>query len=138
MITVIHEERESALPDARAGEAGGLWLHAADVERATGWSWKREGLCRGEVCVPLPARAAEQWVREDRLNLAAMWRASGRPAVHDDAARTWVLGVGAADRGEALASLQAPDFELPDLEGRKHRLSDYRGKRVFLASWASW
>jgi peroxiredoxin len=37
-----------------------------------------------------------------------------------------------------LQSLDAPDFELPDLAGRKHRLSDHRGKKVLLASWASW
>ena len=27
---------------------------------------------------------------------------------------------------------------LPDLAGRPHRLSDLRGRRVFLATWASW
>lgn len=41
-------------------------------------------------------------------------------------------------RRAALASLQAPDFELPDLDGKMHRLSDYRGKKVLLAAWASW
>jgi peroxiredoxin len=49
-----------------------------------------------------------------------------------------VLGEGAARRSDALASLQAPDFELPDLDGHLHRLSDCRGRRVFLATWASW
>jgi len=32
----------------------------------------------------------------------------------------------------------APDFELPDLLGRTHRLSDYQGKVVILNFWASW
>jgi hypothetical protein len=67
-----------------------------------------------------------------------MWRRSGQPVVHDAASHTWVLGTGAAQRGAALSSLEAPDFELPDLSGRAHRLSDYRGRKVFLASWASW
>jgi peroxiredoxin len=32
----------------------------------------------------------------------------------------------------------APDFALPDLEGRTHRLSAYRGKVVFLNLWTTW
>ena len=44
----------------------------------------------------------------------------------------------AADRSRDLESLEAPDFTLPDIEGKLHSLSDYRGKKVFLATWASW
>lgn len=33
---------------------------------------------------------------------------------------------------------QAPDFSLPDLQGKLHRLSDYRGRVVFLNLWATW
>lgn len=32
----------------------------------------------------------------------------------------------------------APDFSLSDLNGRMHRLSDYRGKVVVLNFWAAW
>ncbi len=32
----------------------------------------------------------------------------------------------------------APDFELPDLEDQTVRLSDFRGKVVFLNFWATW
>ena len=88
--------------------------------------------------MPLPPAAKHELVRDGRLNLAAMWRRSGQPVVHDSASRTWVLGTGAEQRGAALATLQAPDFELPDLDGRVHRLSHYRGRKVFLATWASW
>ena len=30
------------------------------------------------------------------------------------------------------------DFTLPDLDGKEHTLSDYRGKVVFLNFWATW
>ncbi|QOR65316.1 thiol-disulfide oxidoreductase ResA [Cytobacillus suaedae] len=32
----------------------------------------------------------------------------------------------------------APDFVLADLNGEKHRLSDYRGQGVFLNFWGTW
>lgn len=42
------------------------------------------------------------------------------------------LGVG-AEVGKL-----APNFELDDLDGVRHRLSDYRGKVVFINFWATW
>ncbi|MBL8289775.1 MAG: redoxin domain-containing protein [Rubrivivax sp.] len=146
MITVLHEQRETALPAALAGGED-LWLTAAEVLAATGWAWKPEGLCRGDVCVPLPAAegradgtaaAGGQLVRGERLNLAALWRRTGQPVAHEAASGAWAFGTGAGQRGAGLGSLQAPDFELPDLEGRAHRLSDFRGRRVFVVTWASW
>ena len=137
MITVLHDQRETRVPDASAaGEE--LWLDAATIDEATGWSWKPEGLCRDDVCVPVPPALRSALVRGDRLDLAALWRRSGHPVIHDAAWRTWVFGTGAAQRSATLASLQAPDFALPDLDGHVHTLSAYRGRKVFLATWASW
>ena len=42
-------------------------------------------------------------------------------------------GVTVAQVGEP-----APALELPDPQGRTHRLADYRGHRVLLNFWASW
>jgi hypothetical protein len=137
MITIICEQRETLLPDACAqGEQ--LWLDAAQLAQATGWQWKPEGLCLGEVCVPIPPGLAAQMVRGEQLDAAGAWRHMGHPVVHDAGGQTWVLGTGAAQRSQALESLVAPDFELPDLQGRMHRLSDFRGRKVFLVRWASW
>ena len=58
------------------------------------------------------------------------------PALTD--LRAWVLGTGARQRAAALTTLQAADFALPDLAGQMHHLSAYRGRKVFLATWASW
>ncbi|MCW5634040.1 MAG: hypothetical protein KIT17_11965 [Rubrivivax sp.] len=137
MITVLHEQRATPCPEGQAA-GDGLWLDAAAIERATGWAWKPEGLCHGDTCVPLPPAGADALVRDGRLDLAAVWRRSGQPVVHDAASRTWVLGTGATQRAAAMATLEAPDFELPDLDGRRHRLSSFRGRKVFLATWASW
>lgn len=137
MITVIHASRETQLPDS-AADGESLWLDATAIETATGWAWKPQGLCRGDLCVPLPPAHAQALVQDGHLDLAAMWRRSGQPVAHDRASRTWVLGTGADQRGAALASLEAPEFELPDLAGTPHRLSAHRGRKVFLATWASW
>jgi hypothetical protein len=137
MIRILHESRDTALSGG-TGDGDALWVERADIERATGWIWKPEGLCQGDTCLPLPRRADEPLAAGERVDVAAIWRREGWPVVHDAASQLWVLGEGAARRAEALQSLDAPDFELPDLQGRAHRLSDYRGRRVFLAAWASW
>jgi len=37
-----------------------------------------------------------------------------------------------------VVGMHAPDFSLPDLQGRTQRLSDHHGKVVFLNFWATW
>jgi hypothetical protein len=64
--------------------------------------------------------------------------AAGRPVAFDPDERAAYLGVTARARAEALASLEAPDFTLPDLDGRLHSLSEHRGKKVLLVAYASW
>jgi peroxiredoxin len=56
---------------------------------------------------------------------------------HDATLETWYFGL-RSDQRQQLSSLQAPDFTLPDLQGKPHRLSDFRGKKVLLVTWASW
>ncbi len=118
----------------RVAAADGLWLSAAEAERATGWTLKPEGMCRDEACVPLPASEA----RDGKVDVVAFWQRLGHPVLHDEARETWVLGIGADARNAALAGLDAPDFTLPDLDGVPHTLSALRGRKVFLATWASW
>lgn len=107
----------------------GLSLTAADAARITGWTLKPEGMCRDEVCVPWTAPAG-------RVDLAAFWRHLGQPVANEG--DVWALGTGADQRRAALQGLEAPDFTLPDLDGRMHALSDQRGRKVLLTTWASW
>ena len=120
--------------EVKVAATQGLWLTAADAERASGWTLKPEGMCRDEICVPLPAGVA----KDGRVDLAAFWRLMGHPVVADEAGETWMLGTGAQARNDALAGLEAPDFTLPDLDGKPHRLADLKGRKVFLTTWASW
>ena len=137
MVTVLTESGEHTMPAAESrGDA--LWSAAAEARTATGWEAKPEGLCQGDVCVPLPAGREHELVDGGRINLASLWRHLGRPALHSARGDVWVLGESAQQRAAALALLEAPDFTLPDVGGRMHRLSDYRSKKVLLVTWASW
>jgi len=60
-----------------------------------------------------------------------------QPVAHDEALAIWYFGL-RSDQRQTLTSLEAPDFTLPDMEGKLHSLSDFRGKKVFLVTWASW
>lgn len=64
--------------------------------------------------------------------------AEGRPVAVDPEEGAAYLGVPARARAAGLASLEAPDFTLPDLDGRPHSLSEHRGKKVLLVAYASW
>jgi hypothetical protein len=137
MVTVIHGERAMEIASARVvGDA--LWLSSGDVERATGWTLTPDGFCRDNACVPMPFGREAALVDGDAIDLAGLWRYMGHPVVRDDTGRAWVLGTAAGERADALLSLMAPDFALPDLDGRRHRLSDHRGSKVLLVTWASW
>lgn len=112
----------------------GLWMSAADAERVTGWRLKPEGMCLDERCVPLPATA----VKDEQVDLATFWVKLGGPVVGSEDGDTWALGAPADERNAALEGLEAPDFTLPDVDGIPRSLSQLRGRKVFLATWASW
>lgn len=135
MVTVLTETAETRI-SAEKGPA--LWLTRDDLERATGWQMKPEGFCKGDVCVPAPRGQESDYLRDDEVNAGAFWRLMGKTAVASKDGDVWFLGEGAEQRNEALLSLQAPDFTLPDFSGKPHRLSDYRRQRILLITWASW
>jgi hypothetical protein len=136
-IDIIYGERVTSGVDAEV-RGDGLWLAAAEMERATGWTLKPQGFCKGETCFPVPPSRRNDLVADSRYNLAALAELIGQPVVRDDEHGAWCFGEAAAERRRALNSLNAPAFALPDLAGKIHRLSDYRGKKILLASWASW
>jgi hypothetical protein len=133
IITIIDAGRPMTVPASVSG--GTVRLSADAVSTALGWELGPEGLCRDTACVPFrPATDAGA----DGIDLAALAAALDRPLAVDTGARAAYLGVSARDRADALASLDAPDFSLPDLAGRAHGLAEHRGKKVLLVVYASW
>jgi hypothetical protein len=123
---------------AEADPTNGLWLSAADFKRVSGFELKPEGFCKGELCYPVPPTRKAEFENGGRHNLAALADLIGQPMVADEAHRVWCFGEASANRKRALTSLEAPDFALPDLDGEMHSLSEHRGKKILLVSWASW
>jgi hypothetical protein len=134
MFTVMEAGRARDV-EARV-ETGRVLLSADALRDALGWELHDGTLCNEAMCVPLPAgsRLGEGGV----FDLGEVAVTLDRPLALDADERAAFLGVSAGERAQALGSLLAPDFTLPDLAGRPHTLSSYRGTKVFLVAWASW
>jgi len=112
-----------------------LTVRADELARRTGWAVEPRGVCKGEVCVPLPDDA---WAGDGLLDVRVVAERLGMPVVEDAARGLLALGPETAVTGRALSTAAAPDLELPDLDGRPFRLSSLRGQKVLLVAWASW
>lgn len=138
--TIVYDDTATDLAVARE-DAGQLWITTADLKRATRFEVKPQGVCRDELCFPLPKARQQEFVHKTPpvtwFNMTAFADLVHQPVAHDAAMSTWYFGL-RSDQRQQLSSLQAPDFTLPDLQGKPHRLSDFRGKKVLLVTWASW
>lgn len=133
-LTLIDDERVVQLAARLDGD--GVRLDPAALEEALGWTVHDGLLCNDAMCVPLADEGT--LVSEAGIDLAGFARALDRVLAVDLAERAAFLGGSARERGQVLASQQAPDFTLPDLDGRPHSLSEHRGKKILLVVWASW
>ena len=124
------------VPVAAAVDSGRVRLSPAGLRDALGWELKPQGLCKDERCVSLAGHA--DVATDAGIDLAGFAALFARPLALDIDASVAYLGTAAEERAARLASLQAPDFTLPDLGGHMHTLSGYRGKKVLLVAYASW
>ena len=133
-FTIVDAERAVPVHARVAGER--VLLDPAALKDALGWEIHDGLLCNDAMCIPLTdARAL---VSDGGIDLVALARALDRPLALDRDERAAFLGTSARERGQALAARQAPDFSLPDLDGRLHTLHEHRGKKILLVAWASW
>ncbi len=101
-----------------------------------GWTLKPEGLCRDDTCVIVPNRSSIE--RDGKVDLAAVAGLLDRPVVVDETAQLVAIGASREQRRSAVNDLRAPDFQLPDLDGTWHALSDHRSKKRLLVAFSSW
>lgn len=121
---------------------GELWITTNDLKRATRFEIKPEGVCRDKLCFPLPKARKAAFLSKDGkttwFNLTEFARLIKQPFSSDQKNGVWFFGTRTEEQNGYLASLEAPDFSLPDLNGKLHSLADFRGKKVLLVTWASW
>jgi hypothetical protein len=138
--TIIYDEKPVAVPGALS-DGEDLLVSPEDLARVSGWELTPEGACWEGLCVPDPP-GEESFVsrRGDRtwVNLSRLARLLDQAVVASLEHRVWFFGERAQGLGDRLVSLTAPDFTLPDLDGHFHTLSHFRGRKVFLLTWASW
>ena len=134
MVTIIDAGRAVDV-EARV-ERDRVLLSPEALRDALGWELHEGTLCNDAMCVPLPAGSL--LAAGGPFDLTEIARALDRPLAVDVGERAAYLGASARERADALASLIAPDFTLPDLAGRPHSLAEHRGKKVLLVVWASW
>src|SRR5581483_240832 len=122
--------------------ANDVWVTLADLERATKFVLKPQGVCRNELCFPIPKARREAFLLKQGtvtwFNLSEFARLLRQPFASDAEQSVWYFGPRAEVQNSYLTSLTAPDFTLPDVSGKTHSLSDFRGKKVLLITWASW
>ena len=140
-VTILNEGKATSISTASSTDDD-VWLTLPDLAATTGWEVKPEGICRDEMCIMVPDNVMSSIVYEKGdetwFNLAGFARFLERPYAHDAVHNVWSFGGLSKDVDFPFGPLLAPDFTLQDLDGNSYTLSSFRGKKVFLACWASW
>jgi len=127
----------STLPDATD-----LWIEPKDLTRVNGFELKPEGACIDDICVPVRQDTdSDIFVRRGGtawFNVSELASRLRQAAVADYDAAVWSFGAIPATRASLSNQRKAPDFTLHDKDGNAVRLSDFKGKKIMLLTWASW
>ena len=129
--TVLYNDRSVRLDQIRA-DPKDLWVRAEDLPRINEFTLKPQGACRADMCIPVPKELKSgPW-----FNLTGFAKRLRQSAVSE--AGVWSFGELPVVRGDYYRSRMAPDFAVPDRKGRTVRLSDFRGRKAMVVTWASW
>jgi hypothetical protein len=94
--TIVYDDMATSLAATRE-DAGQLWITTADLKRATRFEVKPQGVCRDELCFPLPKARQQEFVHKDVdgswFNMTAFAALVHQPVAHDAALATWYFGL---------------------------------------------
>ena len=137
--TVLARENTLVIERALVGD-GELLVPLENVEAITGFKVKPEGMCVDDLCIPIPADSG--WITDHAgakyFNLTTFAAKMDQVYAVDAENSVWSFTAVPRAQTTPLMSGQAPDFALPDRTGKTVRLSDFRGKKVLIITWASW
>ena len=105
------------------------------IEAVLGYRVEARGLCRGDECVVVRDGSLRVG---DKVDIGAVAEVLGRQVVIEPCGPVVAIALDAELRRRALEDLDAPVFELPDLDGVSHALAEWRGKKRLLVTFASW
>jgi hypothetical protein len=110
-----------------------LQIDQSELEARTHWKVTSDGACKAGICIPLPAGASTASTVDARILADRI----GAPLLHDEDHGIWCLGPESLG-GRVLLTADAPELELPDINGRTFLLRSLRGSKVLLLAWASY
>ena len=134
-VTVLCGDRAVAVkvrPRSAQSDSKDLWVRSADLPDINSFHVKPQGACKDDLCIPIPkAMKSGEW-----FNLSSFARKVRQPVVTE--AGVWSFGEIPVLRGDFYESRVAPDFSVPDRAGKIVHLSDFRGRKILILTWASW
>jgi hypothetical protein len=117
-------------------EFGQFAIPLNDFEIITGWKLKPEGLCIDQICVAV--RDPKSLTNQTEIDIVEFARITNQNIVVDHVRKIAALGEHADTRSEAMTTLDAPDFTLPDIHGKQISFSDFNRRKRLLLAWSSW
>ena len=139
--TVLYDDTAVTIDETLADPTD-LWVRPKDLERVNGFELKPQGACLDEICIPVRQdtdsdlfvrRGGKSW-----FNVTELAKVLRQPVAADYDASVFSLGAIPVQRVAFTENAIAPDFELVDGNGQSVRLSDFKGKKIMLLTWASW
>lgn len=118
-----------------------LWINESDLKQSVGFDLKPSGACypKLDICIPL---FEEGYKYQDEngvwLNMSKLTETLEMSCVSNTGRTVWSIGIIPQERQQLLETGIAPDFEIEDIYGNLIRLSDFRGKKVLIVTWATW
>ncbi len=140
-MTIIFDEKPTQV-NVMLSESKDVWVTMKDLMSATRYVVKPQGICRDDLCFPIPKNRKAQFVNKqgktEWFNLSEFARLVKQPVAFDEKNSIYYFGARPDAQNAHLNTLEAPNFSLPDMNGKLHSLADFRGKKVLLITWASW